>query len=44
LEYSTRVDLEKIGRAIIELESVDIDAELAQHAQLKLHMMSKLLV
>jgi DNA repair exonuclease SbcCD ATPase subunit len=30
-------DLEKIGRAIIELENVDIDAEIALHAQLKLH-------
>jgi DNA repair exonuclease SbcCD ATPase subunit len=29
-------ELEKIGRAIIELESVDIDAELAKHAELKL--------
>ena len=29
-------DLEKIGRAIIELESVDIDAELAKHSELKL--------
>jgi len=28
-------ELEKIGRAIIELESVDIDAELAKHAELK---------
>jgi DNA repair exonuclease SbcCD ATPase subunit len=28
-------DLEKIGRAIIELENVDIDAELAKHAELK---------
>jgi len=28
-------DLEKIGRAIVELESVDIDAELTAHAQLK---------
>jgi DNA repair exonuclease SbcCD ATPase subunit len=28
-------DLEKIGRAIVELESVDIDAELAKHAELK---------
>jgi DNA repair exonuclease SbcCD ATPase subunit len=28
-------DLEKIGRAIVELESVDIDAELVAHAQLK---------
>jgi DNA repair exonuclease SbcCD ATPase subunit len=30
-------DLEKIGRAIIELESVDIDAELAKHADLKVY-------
>ena len=29
-------DLEKIGRAIIELESVDIEAELAKHSELKL--------
>ena len=29
-------ELEKIGRAIIELESVDIEAELAKHAELKL--------
>lgn len=29
-------DLEKIGRAIVELESVDIEAELAKHAELKL--------
>jgi len=28
-------DLEKIGRAIIELENVDIDTELAKHAKLK---------
>ena len=28
-------EIEKIGRAIIELESVDIDAELAKHADLK---------
>jgi len=28
-------DLEKIGRAIVELEGVDIDAELAKHAELK---------
>jgi len=28
-------DVEKIGRAIVELESVDIDAELAKHAELK---------
>ena len=28
-------DLEKIGRAIVELENVDIDAELAKHAELK---------
>jgi DNA repair exonuclease SbcCD ATPase subunit len=31
-------DLEKIGRAIIELESVDIDAELAAHAELKIYL------
>ena len=30
-------DLEKIGRAIVELESVDIDAELAKHADLKVY-------
>jgi DNA repair exonuclease SbcCD ATPase subunit len=30
-------ELEKIGRAIIELENVDIDAELASHAELKLY-------
>jgi DNA repair exonuclease SbcCD ATPase subunit len=30
-------DLEKIARAIIELESVDIEAELANHASLKLY-------
>jgi DNA repair exonuclease SbcCD ATPase subunit len=29
-------DVEKIGRAIIELENVDIDTELAKHADLKL--------
>jgi len=29
-------ELEKIGRAIIELESVDIEAELAKHSELKL--------
>jgi len=28
-------ELEKMGRAIIELESVDIEAELAKHAELK---------
>ena len=28
-------DLEKIGKAIVELESVDIEAELAKHADLK---------
>ena len=28
-------DIEKIGRAIIELESVDIEAELAKHGELK---------
>ena len=28
-------DLEKIGRAIVELESVDIDAELIKHTELK---------
>jgi DNA repair exonuclease SbcCD ATPase subunit len=28
-------DIEKIARAIVELESVDIDAELAKHAELK---------
>jgi len=30
-------DLEKIGRAIVELESVDIEAELAKHAELKVY-------
>ena len=30
-------DLEKIGRSIVELESVDIDAEIALHAQLKVY-------
>jgi DNA repair exonuclease SbcCD ATPase subunit len=30
-------DVEKIARAIIELESVDIDAELAKHAELKVY-------
>ena len=30
-------ELEKIGRAIIELENVDIDAELAKHAELKVY-------
>ena len=30
-------ELEKIGRAIVELENVDIDAELASHASLKLY-------
>ena len=29
------IDIEKIARAIVELESVDIDAELAKHAELK---------
>lgn len=29
-------DVEKIGRAIIELESVDIETELAKHSELKL--------
>jgi len=31
-------DLEKIGRAIIELESVDIEAEIEAHAQLKVYL------
>ena len=31
-------DLEKIGRAIVELESVDIDAELTAHAELKVYL------
>jgi DNA repair exonuclease SbcCD ATPase subunit len=31
-------ELEKIGRAIVELENVDIDAELASHANLKLYI------
>ena len=31
-------DLEKIGRAIIELENVDIDAELEAHAKLKAYL------
>ena len=30
-------ELEKIGRAIIELENVDIEAELAKHADLKVY-------
>jgi len=30
-------DVEKIARAIIELESVDIDAEIAKHAELKVY-------
>jgi DNA repair exonuclease SbcCD ATPase subunit len=30
-------DVEKIGRAIIELESVDIDAEIAKHTELKIY-------
>jgi len=30
-------EIEKIGRAIIELESVDIDEELAKHAELKVY-------
>ena len=34
-EAQRTADLEKIGRAIVELESVDIDAELAKHAELK---------
>jgi len=29
-------EIEKIGRAIVELESVDIESELAKHAELKL--------
>jgi DNA repair exonuclease SbcCD ATPase subunit len=38
--WSTAQDtaLEKIGRAIIELESVDIDAELLAHAELKVYL------
>jgi DNA repair exonuclease SbcCD ATPase subunit len=31
-------DLEKIGRAIVELENVDIDAELNSHASLKVYL------
>jgi DNA repair exonuclease SbcCD ATPase subunit len=31
-------ELEKIGRAIVELENVDIDAELAKHAALKAYL------
>ena len=31
-------DLEKIGRAIIELESVDIELEIEAHAQLKIYL------
>ncbi len=31
-------DLEKIGRAIVELENVDIEAELTAHAQLKTYL------
>jgi len=30
-------ELEKIGRAIVELENVDIEAELSKHAELKHH-------
>jgi DNA repair exonuclease SbcCD ATPase subunit len=30
-------ELEKIGRSIVELESVDIEAELAKHAELKVY-------
>jgi hypothetical protein len=30
-------DVEKIARAVIELESVDIDTELAKHAELKIY-------
>jgi len=30
-------DVEKIGRAIIELENVDIEAELAKHSELKVY-------
>jgi len=32
------VDIEKMARAIIELENVDIEAELASHTQLKLYI------
>jgi DNA repair exonuclease SbcCD ATPase subunit len=31
-------ELEKIGRSIVELESVDIEAELAKHADLKIYL------
>jgi DNA repair exonuclease SbcCD ATPase subunit len=31
-------ELEKIGRAIIELESVDIDSEIAKHGELKAYL------
>jgi len=31
-------ELEKIGRAIIELESVDIDSEIAKHSELKAYL------
>jgi DNA repair exonuclease SbcCD ATPase subunit len=31
-------DLEKIGRAIVELESVDIDAELTKHSELRAYL------
>jgi DNA repair exonuclease SbcCD ATPase subunit len=31
-------ELEKIGRAIVELENVDIDIELAKHAELKTYL------
>jgi len=34
-ENQHRQELEKIGKAIVELESVDIEAELAKHAELK---------
>ena len=30
-------EIEKIGRAIVELESVDIDSEVAKHAELKVY-------
>ena len=32
-----QTDLEKIGRAIVELEGVNIDAELSKHAELKVY-------
>jgi DNA repair exonuclease SbcCD ATPase subunit len=36
-----KTDLEKIGLAIVELENVDIEAEIIAHAELKAHLESK---